>query len=138
MHWLADGIGALHQLADRHLRVRQLGAPDLERKAREELMNAVHDLVTTAGAKEGVIGCFAAYEGLLISTAGDTDFEAQAATTQGFLWHAFDNSETLALGPIKQMVIVGENSKVALIPIGVITIGIMGPTATNLSELLAT
>ena len=144
MHWLAEQIESLHELRNRHRQYRELsaknvaGADAAEKQSREAFRDQLRELVESISGREGVDACFASHEGLLVeSSEADEEFEALAAMAQGSIEAGMDASDSLDLGELRQMVIVGKKKKLALFWIGQITLGILSPVETHLGQVLS-
>lgn len=118
MHWLSEQVERVAGLA--------AGPSD-------PFLRAVEALVRETGGRPGVLACFAAYEGLLVATAGEgADFDALAATAQ----LTAEATEIPSLvGRLRQLVIVGEKRKLALIRLGPIVVGILTPPDTHIAAV---
>lgn len=120
-HWLADRIARVRAIEDR-----------------AALLEALGTLVAEVGAREGVDGCFAAHEGLLVAVEGrKVSFEAVAAMAQHGLEPAREAAEGAGLGPLRQLLLVGDTGKLALFLLGPLTFGIVAPAAVDLGGALA-
>lgn len=143
VHWLADQVAALTKLSE-HYRVEQQRqqtgediSPAHESSARTAFLFALRKLVEQVNQRPGVSGCFVAYEGFTVEAAGKgVDYDALAAMTQSSLMPAEHAAETLSLGAVQQLVIVGSEQKLALIQLGQMTLGILSPASVQLSEVL--
>ncbi len=143
MHWFDGRLRELGGLANRFLQYRQLaasnvaGSAEAARQARETFVSDLCNLVSDVAERPGVEACFATHEGLLVASAGDSeDFDALAAMSQTCLATATKSPKSLSIGPMKQMVIVGEHRKLALFTIGDMALGVLGLSTTVLSEAL--
>ena len=122
MHWLRTQVERLHGLA----------------KERRPFLTAAAELTAATVRHEGVTACFVCHDGLLVETAGRAvDFEALSALTQQWLVAGKEAAATLALGRVQQMVIVGDEHKLALFVIGPLAVGILSPSEVVLSRVLA-
>lgn len=144
MHWLAEQLKNLHELESRSLQYRDLSALNVagsaaaEKQAREAFVTAVCRLVEEVAGRAGVEACFAAHEGLVVHTAGRTDdAEAMAAMAQNCLDTGRVAATSLKLGAVQQMVVVGEQQKLALFAIGQMALGILGMSDANLASALS-
>jgi predicted regulator of Ras-like GTPase activity (Roadblock/LC7/MglB family) len=101
-------------------------------------MDAAADVAAAAVRRPGVTACFVCHDGLMIETAGSAvDFEALSAMTQQWMVAGKEAASTLALGAVRQMVIVGAEHKLALFVIGQLAVGILSPSEVVLSRVLA-
>lgn len=144
MHWLAQKLDALHDLARRFVALRSEPArPESEplvRRARNDFHQAIRGLVDEVTQRRGVTASFASHEGLIIAVAGKCqpgDEEAWAAMAQVCLSYSERTATTLSLGHTQQIVIVGASGKLVLFPIESMVLGVLSPTGVSLSEVLA-
>jgi predicted regulator of Ras-like GTPase activity (Roadblock/LC7/MglB family) len=122
MHWLETQVRRLHGLMPQ----------------RRQLIEAAGEVAAAAVRRDGVTACFVCHDGLMIETAGRAvDFEALSAMTQQWMVAGKEAAATLALGKVQQMVIVGDEHKLALFVIGQLAVGILSPSAVVLSRVLA-
>lgn len=144
-HWLADQVAVLGELSER-CRLLNKRHPiqggvssENEANARTAFLSKLRSVVEHVNQRHGVLGCFVAHEGLLVEAAGDTvDFEALAAMSQWCEVPAQRAAETLSLGSVQQILIIGSERKLALIQLGQMTMGILSPASVQLSEVLST
>ena len=143
MHWLAEQLKQLGELGARHQQYRDLasvevaGSATAEKRAREAFLAAVGELVQEISNRAGVLACFAAHEGLLVEMAGEyQDFEALAAMAQSCLEAGQEAGENLQLGALRQMVIIGQQRKLALFALGQIAVGILARGEAHLAQTL--
>ena len=102
------------------------------------LVAGLREVVKEVATRSGVTACFAAHEGLVVETAGHApDFEALSAMTQCSMVSSGDVAATLSLGRVQQVVIVGEDHKLALFFIGSLALGVLAKTGVQLSDVLA-
>lgn len=143
MHWLATRIERIEQLQVRHAQLKQRreageGVRQEENACRMDFLASVTELVAEAGRRPGVLATFAAHEGLLIATSGDTRYcEAVAALAQTALLPAIEGAERMQLGPLQQLVLVGAQGKLALIRVGDIALGLLASEEVSLAASLA-
>ena len=131
-HWLETQVERLHRLAER----QQRGADS--KGTRRDFREAVSELTAEVARREGVTACFVCHDGLLIETAGRApDFDALSAMAQAWMVAGKDAALTLSLGKVRQMVIVGEEHKLALFVIGQVAVGILSPSSVSLGRALA-
>lgn len=117
-HWLAEQVEALTRLSD--------GGG-----SRPEFLRAVEEVVDRVAARPDITACFAAYEGLLVATAGQTaNFDALAAAAQ----QAMEATQTDLLGPLDQMALVGARDKLAILRVGPILLGILSPRGSSIAR----
>jgi predicted regulator of Ras-like GTPase activity (Roadblock/LC7/MglB family) len=133
-HWLETQLERLHRLAERHER-----APHSDGKqARRDFREAVGEVTAEVARREGVTACFVCHDGLLVETAGRApDFDALSAMAQQWMVAGKEAALTLSLGKVRQMVIVGEEHKLALFVIGQVAVGILSPSSVSLGRALA-
>lgn len=138
MHWLAEQVREIDALAEQHRRLQAAegnSAPAL--RAREGLLLALGRLAEQVAARPGVLASFVAHEGLLLARGGHTgDFDALAALGDQCVRTCAETARTLALGGARQVVIVGTERKLALVPVGQMVLGIVSGEATRLAESL--
>lgn len=134
-HWLAGEIARVRALAE----ALPAATPSRDgRDARAELLEAISALVREVAGHAGVEACFASHEGLLVAVAGESPgFDALAAMAQHGLEPAREAAVGAALGPLRQMVLVGETGKLALLCLGPLTLGILSPSRVDLGGALA-
>ncbi len=142
-HWLERQIGQLHQLFARYMQARaQPGneARDDRAKsaARSEFTAMLDSTLHAIAAHDGITACVATFEGLVLAQAGALpDFEALAAVSEDSFRNAMRGGDTIALGPVEQMVIIGAEHKLALFRIGGLVLGILSPRRTPLATTLS-
>lgn len=142
MHWLDDQVARLRDMAEEHAearaRARALGSStEEERRARDDFLRATRGLVAAIGDRRGVTACFVSHDGLLADCCGEAaDFEALAAVAQTCASTARDAGLGLSLGAVGQVVLVGEEQKLALLLVGQLALGILCPVETRLHEVL--
>jgi len=145
MHWLADQVERVAARADSFqaasssaLGDAPLPEPARQQEARRAYLAAVRELVEHVAQREGVTACFACHDGLVLHSAGEApDFEALSAMTQASLTAAREAALALSLGRVKQLVLVGEEHKLALLVVGLLAIGILSPKDVQLGQTLA-
>jgi len=139
MHWLAQQLTSLDQVAERFARAKTGGdrfVPETG-DAREAFRRALADLASGVSKRPGVAASFVAHEGLVLATGGNVpDFDALAATAQVCLSAGKAAATGLSLGGLKQMVLVGEDHKLALFLVGQMALGILAPCDVNLAAVL--
>ena len=132
MHWLESQVERLHGLAETSARATD------SKEARQRFREAVEELAAAVARRAGVTACFVCHDGLLLETAGRApDFEALSAMTQHWMVAGKEAALTLSLGKVRQMVIVGQEHKLALFVIGQLAVGILSPSAVVLGQALA-
>jgi predicted regulator of Ras-like GTPase activity (Roadblock/LC7/MglB family) len=143
MHWLAERLEALHDLAERHLRLKGLAtvgaveniAADTARRA---YFTALTDTAEQVKQRPGVSACFVCHDGLLFAQAGEaSSFEALAAVTQQCMEVARLAAESAHIGEVRQMVLVGSDGKLALFYLGHVAVGIHSAVDVNLALSLS-
>jgi predicted regulator of Ras-like GTPase activity (Roadblock/LC7/MglB family) len=137
MHWLSEQLTSLDAAADRFARSKH-DRPGLEAHgAREAFRRALDELASGIGKRAGVTAAFVAHEGLVLATAGNVpSFEALAATAQVTLSAGKSAATGLSLGGLRQMVLIGEDHKLALFIVGQMALGILAPCDVNLAAVL--
>jgi predicted regulator of Ras-like GTPase activity (Roadblock/LC7/MglB family) len=131
MHWLEQQVERLHGLAEAHQRAAA-------KETRQAFLTQVRAVTAAVADHPGVTACFVCHDGLLLETAGRApDFEALSAMTQSWMVAGKEAALTLALGKVRQMVMVGHEHKLALFIIGPLALGILSPSTVNLAETLA-
>ncbi len=142
MHWLAKRLGVVKELSDRFVAAKQktLEAPSgkaQEQEARQAFVAALRKLVSEVAERSGVTAAFVAHDGLIFASAGDVpDFEALSGLAQVALAAGKRTATGLALGSLRQMVLIGDDHKLALFLVGQMAIGVLAPSTTDLSEVL--
>jgi len=138
MHWLEARVRWLHGLAEAHENALVAGRWSERESTRTTLVAGLREVVSEVATRSGVTACFAAHEGLAVETAGRApDFEALSAMTQSSMVSSRDVATTLSLGRVQQMVIVGEEHKLALFFIGPLALGVLAPAGVQLGDVLA-
>ncbi|MGH8551181.1 MAG: hypothetical protein ACRERU_21755 [Methylococcales bacterium] len=144
MHWLEDRIQQLYQSEQKYSAIRRsqtankgIAERSKEREFRSSFLDDIKQLVQTVSDIHGISGCIACHDGLLVAQAGNlSDFEAVAAIAQECISTAAKSTSPLELGALRQVSIVGDQAKLALIAMGEITVGIVCPVETVLSQVL--
>ncbi len=132
MHWLESQVERLHGLGE------ALARATGSKEARQTFRESVEELAAAVARRTGVTACFVCHDGLLIETAGRApDFEALSAMAQQWMVAGKEAALTLSLGKVRQMVIVGQEHKLALFVIGQLAVGILSPSAVVLGAALA-
>jgi predicted regulator of Ras-like GTPase activity (Roadblock/LC7/MglB family) len=135
VHWLS------HQLATVAALSAEGPDPAVEADRRAHFLLSVSNLVEDLATRPGVSMVFASYEGLLVARAPagqDTSrFEAVAALSQACLEPASDSAAEIELGNLEQLVLVGDQRKLALIRVGPLTLGMVSPRDVLLAEVTA-
>ena len=138
MHWLEARVRWLHGLAQAHQSALAAGRFGEQENTRTTLVTGLREVVKEVATRDGVTACFAAHEGLAVETAGRApDFEALSAMTQCSMVSSHDVATTLSLGRVRQMVIVGEEHKLALFFIGPLALGVLAEAGVQLGDVLA-
>lgn len=137
MHWLAEQLEGLDEAARRFAQAKQERPIAAKHDAREAFLKALTELAAGVARHPGVTAAFVAHEGLLMATAGNVpSFEALAATAQVCLSAGKSAATGLSLGGLNQMVLVGEDHKLALFTVGQMALGILAPSDVNLAVAL--
>ena len=143
MHWLNDRLEILHRLLERQHEYEQLakkkvtGADEGRKQTRDDFLAEIKDVVKAIAKKDGVIAAFSCHEGLLIEQAGHArNFEALAAVGQRLVYNGRSASKNLRYGPLMQMVVVGESTKLAIFVMGEVEIGVEAGRDVNLTKSL--
>lgn len=144
VHWLAGQLARLDSLASRLKQYRDLssleipGTPEAQEAARSTFRKQLGVLLEDVARRAGVRACFACHEGLVLDCRGEgQDFDALGAMAQSCLETAKRASNSLELGAMRQMVLVGEHQKLALFAVGEVAMGIVAPSAVGLGQLLS-
>ena len=142
-HWFESQIAKLVSLSEEytaHRTVRNDQSATFDHQPdvhRSKLVEALNRIVTKVAAHRGVSGCLISYDGLVMAMAGEaSDFDALAAVTQEFVDVANKGINTLELGRMQQIVVVGTNYKIAVVVIGTMALSVLSPRTTNLSASL--
>jgi len=140
MHWFDSQLQNLYKLAEAYENCRVNNSDDSVddvRKIRTEFIDNVQSLVDLVIKLNDISGCVAAHDGFLLAKAGSvSDSDALGAMMQESMVIAQRNRKILDLGEIQQIVIVGEDNKIAMISVGQLTLGILSSKQINLKELL--
>ncbi|MFO0591607.1 MAG: roadblock/LC7 domain-containing protein [Polyangiaceae bacterium] len=138
MHWLSDRIVEINALAEEH--GSYVGAArnsPAALRGRESLLRSLGRLVEEVASRPGVRASFVSHDGLLLAQAGGAaDFEALAALGGQCVRTCSDTARHLDLGGARQVLIVGSERKLALLPMGQMILGILSDEATRLAEVL--
>ena len=133
-HWLAEQAERLMRLGEACHRTNA----GRMKEARLAFLAAVREVVGEVARRRGVTACFTCHDGLVVESAGQApDFEALSAMTQPWVTAAREAAATLALGAVKQMVLIGEDHKLALFIVGPLAIGILSPATIDLAYALS-
>lgn len=144
MHWLAsrmeelwgryDGYTWLREHSDEDIRV----AAAREREARNAFLGQLSELVREVAERHGVTAAFAEHEGLLVDVAGDgAAAEALAAMARALVAPAREAARTVGLGALHQVLLAGEERKLALLVVGEMSIGVLAPAHVRLADVLS-
>lgn len=105
---------------------------------RHQFHEALQRITAEITQRPGVLSCFVANEGLVFAQAGHhTDTEALAAMSQLCMEYGTTAAGKLGLGNPRQMVIVGDQSKFALFPIGRMVLGLVANRRSSLARALS-
>ncbi len=141
MHWFDSQLKTLHKLAEIYDEYRIKDSDEFVdeiRQARTIFIDNVQALVDSVVKLPDISGCVAGHEGFILARAGSVlGIDALGAMIQESMEIAQRSKEILDLGTIQQIVIVGENNKIAMISIGQITIGVLSSKHTNLATCLS-
>jgi predicted regulator of Ras-like GTPase activity (Roadblock/LC7/MglB family) len=129
VHWLSTEVETALDLA----RAAESDAEDA-RARRRRFLDRMASIIDALGERDGLSAAFASYEGLLVATSGEaSNFEGLAALAQAVLEPARESASELRLGALRQMVLVGEDRKLALIRVGPVVIGLVAPVGVDLA-----
>ncbi len=143
MHWLTEQLQNLQELLRRYTSLKGLAearavSPRSAEEARRAFFSAVSLVTIEIQKRPGIAACFVCHDGLLVEHAGSAaSFEALAAVAQSCVEVARNAAASSLLGDIRQMVLVGADSKLAIFSLGPIAVGIQSPVNTNLAQSLA-
>ena len=144
MHWLESQIQVLHELEQEYSSAKRSGLENNpspraeEREKRLVFIEKVQALVTSVSGYPGISGCLSCHDGLVIARAGSlADFDAAAATAQECIWAAGKARDTIGLGDLHQIVIVGSENKISVIIVGQVAICILSPSEITLSAVFS-
>lgn len=130
-------IESLHALAA-VLSVENTRGEEAGRVARDAFTAAVRRVVVDVAARRGITACFVAHDGLVADKeGGGADFDALAAVAQKCAEAARDGAASASLGGARQLVVVGDEQKLAMVIVGPLVVGILAPVETSLGEALA-
>lgn len=134
VHWLAGRIERVLDLVP-----DTAAAGDQARKSRQVFLGEITLLVDEVAKRSGVTASFASYEGFVVASSGvDSDLaDALAAMAQSSMEPARHTAGALSLGNLRQLVIVGDKNKLALIRVGPVALGVLSPAGVNLGESTA-
>ncbi|MEQ1569303.1 MAG: roadblock/LC7 domain-containing protein [Myxococcota bacterium] len=142
-HWLASQLDQLDALArerDRRAGAASRGEVDeaSARLAREDFLRALDTFVLEVATREGVVGCVVGHEGLVLASGGTPpDADTLAAVGQVWLDAATQGAGQLGLGGMSQLVVIGDQYKVALFQTGGMSIAILAHATAELASVLA-
>lgn len=137
MHWLAERLRGLRDEHGEVMRAAssQKPAPSWEREA---FLVALGALVRDVAAHAGVIGAFAEYEGLVVDVAGaEEGAEALAAAASRMVQSGREAAGMVQLGDLEQLLLIGEQRKVALFVLGPMSVGVVAASDVRLGKVLA-
>ena len=137
MHWLAEKVTDLQSRALAYQQARG-GTAEVAATARRDLFEALREVVGELASREGVLAAFVQHEGLLMEGVGErAELEAAAAMAQLLIPPIGQVQNTLSLGQVRQMVLVGDERKLVLLIFPEICLGMLAPSDTRLAERLA-
>ena len=137
MHWLNDRIGEVDELAHRMLLTKATDSMGSAAVARRAFLQEVTKLAAQIAAREGVTACVVAHDGLVLARSGRRiDEEAVAATGGLALLQAQRAGRDLSLGAVRQIVLIGDENKLALFSVGTLTVAVLAPGEVNLASAL--
>ena len=145
MHWLEERVKLLYNSELQYWENRRTAdAVDKgllgrrrDREFRASFLGDIKQLVQTVSEVDGITGCIACHDGLLVAKSGKlSDFEAVAAVAQECISYADKSTVPLQLGRLRQISIIGDRAKLALVVVGDIAVGIVSPVETILSQAL--
>jgi predicted regulator of Ras-like GTPase activity (Roadblock/LC7/MglB family) len=127
VHWLSERLSSLLDLAP-----PSGGDPQL----RKAFLDAVTTLVEEVARRPGVDVAFASCEGLPVAASGASREQAErlAAMAQA----AFEPVSATVGGDVRQVVVVGETHKLALVRVGPVLFGLRSPADVSLAAATAT
>ena len=143
MHWLASEVERLLSLSESLMQGTRAGASavspaKLPEKSRAQFLGAVRGMVQDVAKHHGVTACFACHDGLVLAGSGrGVDFEALSAMAQACMAVSKDAASALSLGRVQQLVLVGNEHKLALLAVGQLSIGILSPCDVELGAALS-
>lgn len=143
MHWLEEQIQLIDGSVRKYAKIRESeNAKDMadryrERELRSSFLEDIKNLVQNVSEIAGITGCVACHDGLLVAQAGTLGgFDAIAAAAQECINVANKSISSLELGTLRQVTIIGDQAKLALITTGEIAVCIVSPVETVLSQVL--
>lgn len=133
-HWLAERIARIRSITPEFSTTDEAA-----REARRIFVGEVTHLVEELARKPGVTAAFAMYEGFVVAASGvpHERAEALAAASQSGMGHASDMGTAAALGAVRQLVVVGDEAKLALIRLGPLDVGVLSPSHVDLGATTA-
>jgi predicted regulator of Ras-like GTPase activity (Roadblock/LC7/MglB family) len=143
MHWLATEVERLLSLSESLMQGTRGGTAEtspakLPEKSRAQFLGAVRGMVQDVAKHQGVTACFACHDGLVLAGSGrGVDFEALSAMAQACMAVSKDAASALSLGRVQQLVLVGNEHKLALLAVGQLSIGILSPCDVELAAALS-
>ena len=141
MHWFDSQLKTLHKFAEIYDDYRIKDSDEFiaeTRQARTVFIDKVQMLVDSVVKLPDISGCVAGHEGFILAKAGSVlGIDALGVMIEESMEIAQRSKEILDLGDIQQIVIVGENNKIAMISIGQITIGVLSSKHINLASCLS-
>ncbi len=145
MHWFESEISELIILANKYTkhRAKKNAEPVVfERKLdvhRGDFVAALNKVVSNIVLHSGISSCLISLDGLVMAMAGEekSDFDALAAVTQEYVESATKGARILTLGDVQQMVVIGNEHKIAVVIIGEMALSVLSPRSTHLSVSLS-
>jgi|JI10StandDraft_1071094.scaffolds.fasta_scaffold1125899_2 predicted regulator of Ras-like GTPase activity (Roadblock/LC7/MglB family) len=146
MHWLQDRIQKVFRDLEQYsgLKGAQFDTTEptgiwmAQREARAALLKGLGAVVHEAVTRPGVRAGFVEHDGLVLDWAGDgSSADALAALARTIIRTAREAGQGAPIGPIRQLVIVGADHKLALVTVGEVTLGFFSRAETPLAEALS-
>lgn len=138
MHnWLAAELMEVEKLVAAAMPGQRTSSAGLA--AAEALRQRLQSLVTLLSGGPGIATAFVAADGLVLAAHGaavPTSHDDMAAIAQRVTGTAMDSARMGAFGSVGQLVIVCDEWKIALIPVGVIVVGIVCRATVALASAL--
>ncbi len=150
--WLEERLNALQQVNCLYANLRQerdsaqasadkaiiIAIEDGLKELRQRMLGETTELVEQIAMRDGIVMAFVAYEGLVMAASGQSeDYELYAAVANQFAFQAIQTSARLQFDAPRQVVIVTNAQKLALIFVKDMILGIVAPRTIELSLVLS-
>jgi predicted regulator of Ras-like GTPase activity (Roadblock/LC7/MglB family) len=150
--WLEERLNALQQVNYLYANLREqretaqasadkaiiIAIEDGLKELRQRMFGETTQLVEQIAMHDGIVMAFVAYEGLVMAASGQSDdHELYAAVANQFAFQAIQTAARLQFDDPRQVVIVTNTQKLALIFVKDMILGIVAPRTIELSLVLS-